>query len=220
MRIPFGSFLLVAALPLSVAFLAPGQNATAPGSQANKIMLFQVSPYEVRPGDTVVLQGSGFSTSQNSVYFGSYVNVSATSTNGAVMSVAVPSSLPFGEYNVVVSNTLGSSADVANSVRVSIKVTGSPRTPPVITNASVSAGVVTLVGDGFSSTNSLVTNLGNLEGVPSFDGRSITFQINNLSEYARIKRQLGNKSIQTTLVVHISNDRGSSKNPYSVNITI
>jgi hypothetical protein len=220
MRITFAPFLLVAALPLSVAFLAPNQNSPAPGAQANKIMLFQATPYEVKPGDTIVLKGSGFNVSSNNVHFGTRATVAATSTGGTLISVTVPAFIPHGDYDLSVSNNLGSSNTANNSAKVSIKVTSSPRTPPTITSASVSGSTVTLIGEGFSSSNNLVTTLGTLGGVSSFDGRSISFQLNNLSEYARVKQQLKNKNIQTSIWIHINNDRGTSNDPYKLDIVL
>jgi hypothetical protein len=208
-------FLLVAALPLSVSLLTPSSNNQVIKTKTIKAVLFQASPYEVKPGGDLVLNGSGFSYSGNIVNFGSGAQVEATSSDSTTLNIKVPPTLFPGEYELSI---LGGQA-VSNS-KVYVKVTNNPRTPPIISKVIYSAGYLTIIGDGFSSSNALVTSLGTLSNVSSFDGKTITFRANDLSDYSRIKKQLAGRQVQTVLWIQVSNDRGTSKEAYKLDVRL
>jgi peptidoglycan hydrolase-like protein with peptidoglycan-binding domain len=190
---------------------------TASGMRVNQIMLFRATPFEVRAGDLIVLDGSGFSKTANQIYFNDSHAITATSTDGVNLEVPVPTNLSNGEYKLSVSNILGSSDNP--DIRVLIRVTSNPQSGPIIESASMAGDTVTLVGRNFTSNNSLVTTLGNSSGPVSSSGTTLTFRITDLSMYSEIRKfTLGN--YQAALWIYVQNEHGVNKEPYKLDIII
>jgi len=73
--------------------LSPSTEIDTPaalGMRANQVMLFRAFPFEVRSGDVISLDGSGFSKTINKIYFNDSNPVDATSTDGITLDVRVP----------------------------------------------------------------------------------------------------------------------------------
>lgn len=215
-----------ASIPVPVSLpTSPQQNLTsndnedsprALGMMANRISLFRASPFEVRSGDTISLDGSGFSKTLNKVYFNGGNSVTTTSANGAIMDVVVPS-LSNGEYELSVENVFGSSANP--DIKIKIKVTDNPEPPPQITSASISGDTVTLLGTGFTSSNKIFTTFGDSSGSISSNGTSLSFSLSSLSRYNQVKKfTLGN--YQAILFIFVQNEHGMNKEPYQLNLNI
>lgn len=190
---------------------------TAPGMRVNRVMLFRAFPYEARPGDTIELDGSGFSKTLNKVYFNGGNELDATSTDGIVMKVPVPIMLAEGEYRLSVSNVLGSSDP---DIKILLKVTNSPQLAPTIESASIVADTVTLVGNGFTAANNLFTTFGNSARPVTSDGATLSFRLNDLSWYDKIKQSTGGRAYQAALWIYVENEHGVNKDPYKLEITI
>lgn len=187
------------------------------GMRANRVMLFRAFPYEVKPGDSITLDGSGFSKTLNKVYFNGSSPATATSTDGTVLKVSLPTSLSEGEYNLSVTNVLGSSDP---SIKVSIKVTDNPNSGPVILSASINGDKVTVTGSGFTSSNNLFTTFGNSSSSISSDGNIIIFSVNELSLYKQIKDAMGSQHYSSSLWIYVQNEHGVNKDPYKLDIVI
>ncbi|MBI2674009.1 MAG: peptidoglycan-binding protein [Candidatus Zambryskibacteria bacterium] len=189
----------------------------APGMRAGQVMLFRAFPFEVRPGDVISLDGSGFSKTLNKIYFNGGNPVIATSTDGITLDVPVPLTLSESEYRLAVSNVLGFSNNP--DIAVVIKVTNNPQAEPAIESASIAGDVVTLVGTGFTSANNLITTFGNSpRSITASDG-TITFHITELSMYNEIRKfTFGN--YQTVFWIYVQNEHGVNKEPYKLEITI
>ena len=210
--------LLLAMVPVSLSFLPSVDTLPAPGVRINRVMLFRATPFEVQPGDLIVLDGSGFSKTLNKVYFNNGYPIIATSTNGTVIKVSVPAGSAEGEYKLSVSNALGSSEN--SGVVVTIKVTSSPQPGPTIESASVVSGRVTLIGSGFTSANNLFTTLGNSTSPVSSSGDTLTFRLTDLSLYNQIKQAALGRQYQSTLWIFVQNQHGINKEPYKLDIVI
>jgi len=217
------------------------ETTAAPGMRVNQVMLFRAFPYEVRPGDTITLDGSGFSKIVNEIYFNGGNRVTASSTDGITMEVSVPSTLSVGEYSLSVSNVLGSSekseyglslasipalAGVLESVenpdiKILLKVTNNPEPAPIIESASIEGDMVTLVGKGFTSSNNLFTTLGETSSpISSYsNGTTLTFRVTDLSLYDKIS-SFTKGEYQTLLWIYVHNEHGISKEPFEFNIRI
>lgn len=190
---------------------------SAPGMRVNRVMLFRAFPLEVRPGDNILLDGSGFSRTLNNIYFNGGSLITATSTNGTILEVPVPTGLAEGEYRLTVSNSLGSSDNP--NIKIAIKVTNSPQPGPIIESASIAGETVTLIGSGFTSANYLITTLGDSSGSISSNGTTLTFRISDLSRYNQIRRfTLGN--YQVALWIYVQNEYGANKEPYKLDTII
>ncbi|GEM_PF-2562169 len=190
---------------------------SAPGMKANQLMLFRATPFEIRPGDLVTLDGSGFSKTLNKVYFSGSSPVTAISTDGAILKALVPAGLVEGEYKLSVSNVLGSSENPG--VDVVVKVTNNPEPPPVIESASITGDTVTLIGKGFTSSNKLFTTLGDSSGPVSSNGTTLTFRVVDLSRYSQV-RQFTLGKYQAALWIYVQNEHGINKDPYKLEIII
>ena len=171
----------------------------------------------MRPGDSITLDGSGFSKTLNKVYFNGDNPITATSTDGTTLEISVPANLVEGEYKLSVSNALGSSDNP--DVDVVIKVTNNPQPSPTIESASITGDTVTLIGKGFTSANNLFTTLGDSSGSISANGATLTFRVTDLSRYNQIKQFTLGK-YQATLWIYVQNEHGINKDPYKLEIII
>ena len=189
------------------------------GMKANTIILFRASPFEVRPGDFITLDGSGFSKTSNKVYFDGGNEVIATSTNGIVMDVVVPTNLSEGERTLSVANVFGSSDNPNSNIKIKIRVTNNPQPPPTITGASIVGDSVTVVGTGFTSSNNLFTTFGNSSNPIFSNGTTFNFRISNLSMYEKIKKFTQGR-YQASLWIYVQNEHGMNKDPYQLVINI
>jgi len=190
---------------------------SAPGMRVDQVMLFRAFPFEVRSGDSVVLDGSGFSKTLNKVSFNGSHPITATSTDGAILKIPVPLDLAEGEYKLSVSNVLGSSDNP--DINIVIKVTNNPQSAPTIESASIVGDIVTLVGSGFTSTNRLFTTLGDSSGPISSNGATLTFRVTDLSRYDQVKQFTLGK-YQVTLWIFVENEHGINKEPYKLETII
>ncbi len=189
---------------------------TAPGMRVNRVMLFRAFPFEARPGDMIELDGSGFSKTLNKIYFNDGNELTATSTDGIVMKVFVPIMLGEGEYQLSVSNVLGSSDP---DIKILLKVTNNPQPAPTIENASLTGDTVTLTGNGFTSSNNLFTTLGDSSGSISSSGNMLTFRLSDLSRYSQTKKFTQGK-YQASLWIYVQNEHGINKDPYKLDMVI
>ena len=217
MKSRLAPLLLLSVIPVSLGFFPSVQTSSAPGLRSNRVMLFRATPYEVRPGENLSLEGSGFSKTVNKVYLNEVEIGSATSTLGAKLSIKVPSNFPEGSYKISVGNVLGSSENP--KFPVSIKVTSSPQPPPVVERATLTSETVTLLGQGFGPTNTIVTNLGTASS-PSSLGTTLSFRLSDLAQYNQLKKSLIKKGYQISLWVYVQNEHGVSQDPYKIDITI
>ena len=210
--------LLLAVVPVSLSLLPKVDTISAPGMRVNRVMLFRATPFEVRPGDSIMLDGSGFSKTLNKVYFNGDYFLTATSTNGSVIKVPVPTGLTEGEYRLSVSNVLGSSENP--DITVAVKITSNPQPGPRIENASIVDDTVTVVGSGFTSSNYLLTTLGNSSSPVSSNGTTITFRISDLSLYDQIKKSTLGRKYKAALWIFVQNEHGINKEPYKLEVMI
>jgi hypothetical protein len=218
-KLPFQKFLLLAAIPISVGLISTvGVDMPAGvGLQKNKIMLFRATPYEVRPGDIISLDGSGFSKTDNRVLFNGGSDVLATSTDGVSLKVVVPS-ISEGQYSLSLTNKLGSS--LRTEFPVTIRVTNNPSPAPIITSATLSGDMITVVGSGFTASNNVISTFGNSSGSISSSGNSLTFSLSGLSLYQKIKEATKGKKYQSSILIYIYNEHGMSKDPYKLDLVI
>ena len=193
------------------------ETPSALGMRVNRIMLFRAYPFEARPGGFITLDGSGFSKTLNKVYFNGGTPVTATSTDGVTLKALVPAGLSEGQYELSVSNALGSSDNT--NTNIVIKITSNPQPAPTIESASIVSGTVTLIGSGFTSLNNLFTTLGGSSSPVSSNGTTLNFRVADLSRYEQIKQFTLGK-YQAALWIYVQNEHGINKEPYKLEIII
>jgi len=179
-------------------------------------MVFRATPFEVKPGDYITIDGSGFSKTLNKVYFDGGSVLNASSANGTSLIVPVPA-LTEGQYKVSVSNVLGSSENP--DISVFIKVTSTPESGPTISSASISGETVLLAGTGFTTSNTVATTLGNSTPI-SASGNTLTFRLNELSQYEQVKKSMLGRPYKLVLWIFVQNEHGINKDPYKLDIII
>lgn len=222
MNFRLAPLLVVAAIPISLGLLPTAKPDTmaGPGMRVNRVFLFRAIPFEARPGQIVTLKGSGFSRTANTIYFNGSNSVTATSSNGVDMNIVVPYGISEGVYELTVSNILGFSDKTNPNIHIKLKVTNNPLPAPLIKSASISGDTVTLTGEGFTSSNLLITTLGELPGaISSSGGTSLTFRITDLSWYRQITQSTLGR-YRSALWIYVQNEHGINEDAYKLDIVI
>ncbi|HEV2600765.1 MAG TPA: peptidoglycan-binding domain-containing protein [Candidatus Babeliales bacterium] len=154
----------------------------------HSLNLYSVTPYQVAPGGTITLGGTGFSTNQNTVTIGQYSLQNQTSSDAQHITIVVPQVVPSGTYNLGITSN-GITAKTAQNKPVSIVVTQNPSQAPTITSVSpaqVSGNdTVTITGTGFTSDTTIITALGTVTHLNSTDGKTLTFIPSQLSSFSK-----------------------------------
>lgn len=152
------------------------KDATLSTSKKEVAVMFP-SKYSGKPGTTITLSGSGFTSKDNTIYFGpNYAVEKATSWNGMSITFNIPQ-IPKGNYHVWVKNTQGESNKDAFFV-----VTDGVTPEPAIESVSPAQGgrgaTITLSGSGFTPVgNTVRAGVVIVENIPSVDGRTISFSL-------------------------------------------
>jgi len=179
------------------------------------LSLFGVSPYQVKPGDTISLQGTGFSDT-NDVHVGGYT-ITVVSDDGFSLSFPAPSSL--GEYDVWITNKNGSSQVIGRPIK--IVVTTNPVPLPtvlsVLPNPAEYGDTIIITGNNFSNTNTISTSFGIMENVAS-SGGTISIRLSDMSFASQIKDIPYMKGRKTPILLYIKSDGGVSKEAYTFDV--
>lgn len=190
-----------------------------------KPTMFNASRYEASPGMQVQINGEGFLPQGNMVHIGDqYKTDSVVATDGKSVTFTVPARIPFGKYNLYVSNNNGDSKDFFAGDFFTI--TNTPREPPTITtispkDLSLNDGDVqiVIVGKNFDQKNNTIySSLGNILNVPSSDGTTITIKLSDFSEFKKIPLSKNPLGVSLDVVVFIKTDAGGSIPPGSFSL--
>jgi hypothetical protein len=173
--------------------------------------LFQVSPYQVRPGGVVVVKGMGFQSQGNTLYVGDTASLSAESGDGMSFTTTIPPSVSEGSYNVYVKNSRGSTLSTERPIH--IMVTNSPKPLPKITSVEPSVvspdGTIVVRGDSLSGLEGLYTSVGWVLGSSnSINLKSLQY-MKNFTESPYVKS--GSKF---KFAVYAKTDAGMSDEPF------
>lgn len=151
--------------------------ATAGNIEKGSVFVYFPSQYSGKPGTTITISGSGFTATDNTVYFGdTYTVEKASSWNGQEITIKIPA-IPKGAYSLFVKNTRGESGKRAFFV-VTDGVTPEPKIESITPDSTVRAGTVTVKGSGFTPTGNMArTGVMVFENISSADGSSLSFVI-------------------------------------------
>jgi peptidoglycan hydrolase-like protein with peptidoglycan-binding domain len=175
------------------------------------VVLRDLSRYSGKAGASITLNGTGFISGGNDIYFGAdYVARNIKATAGSLTFVVPP--LPPAKYKLVVANSSG----VSNSTFFIV----TPEFSPAVVVSGVNPNIVhlgetvTLQGGGFSNDNEIRTSYGIIEHVASSDGKTLSFVVLP-KELVGAKRPADKEPISWQVAVYVSNENGVSEQPGS-----
>ncbi len=139
--------------------------------EKGEVVVSYPSQYSGKPGTIITLSGSGFTSTNNTIYFGTTHAVEkAVSKTGQEITFQIPQ-ISKGIYYIFVKNARGESEKDSFFV-VTDGVTPVPKTESVILTSNKE---VVIHGTGFIKTGNMVrTGTGVYEGIVSVDGKTIT----------------------------------------------
>jgi peptidoglycan hydrolase-like protein with peptidoglycan-binding domain len=146
----------------------------------NEIDVFGTSHTKVKAGDLLSLVGYGFDL-DTVINIGNSSVIMAKATSSTEVTIKIPE-LAYGKYDLWASNSKGSSKI---NTPVSITVDSVSDKRPSISSVSPSIArdgdTITVKADTFDPTgNKIYSSLGTIGSLPSFDGHTITFRVNQL----------------------------------------
>ncbi|MEK7500372.1 MAG: IPT/TIG domain-containing protein, partial [Patescibacteria group bacterium] len=135
------------------------------------------SQYSGTPGTTITLSGSGFTSTDNTIYFGDkYAVVKATSQNSQNITIKVPS-IPKGIYPLLVKNARGVS-DRGPWFVVTDGITPTPKIDSVTPKRATRGNTITIKGSGFTPAGNVIQYGGGvIMNISSSDGGSLSFSL-------------------------------------------
>ncbi|MCK9344709.1 MAG: IPT/TIG domain-containing protein [Candidatus Pacebacteria bacterium] len=147
-------------------------------TEQGKVYLMFPSQYSGKAGTMITVLGAGFTTNDNTIYFGTkHAVIKASSQSGQSITFKIPE-IPKGLYNLSVKNARGES----NKEQWFIVTDGVSPEPKIEKTelGTVSRGdTVVIHGSGFLKNNNtiMVSGIGLFENVSSADGTSVSFVV-------------------------------------------
>lgn len=177
-------------------------------SKGEVIVMFP-SQYSGKAGTMITISGSGFTPTENTIYFGErYAVEKASSWNGQSISFKIPV-ISKGNYSLFVKNARGESNKDAFFV-VTDGVTPEPKIESVSPSRVNNNDMVTIKGSGFlPNGNMLRTGTGIFENLSSADGTTLLFKAQSSFPISTTK-PTNSKKISFPVWVHVVNENGVS----------
>lgn len=173
------------------------------------VIVMSPSRYSGKAGTTITISGSGFTSTDNTIYFGEgHAVEKASSWNGQSISFKIPA-IPKGNYSLFVKNVRGESNKDAFFVVVD-GVTPEPKIESVSPSRANNDETITINGSGFlPNGNMLRTGTGIFENVSSVDGTTLVFKAQSGFPVSTTT-PANSKKISFPVWVHIVNENGVS----------
>jgi len=209
-KIPFQSMS-------SISKMIPSNALELFPSFAKDVKVFQIEPYQLKPGQKAVISGTGFAESDNIFSFGSYKTSTINCQYSTTCEVTVPENASNGEVEVSLENSRGNSRNQGFSAKAYI--TNNPTSAsyissvaPNFVNASDLNVEFILKGERFSSSdNYIYTPLGKVGPYGSSDGKTLIFSIKNMTDIAKlVERGRVLKTDNIPLPLRVGNQYGVS----------
>lgn len=142
-----------------------------------EVILMFPSRYSGKPGTMIALSGAGFTSTDNTIYFGNdHAVVKAVSWNGQNITFKIPN-IPKGIYSLFIKNARGES-NKGQWFVVTDGVTPEPKIDSVAPERVVRGGAVTIRGSGFNLNSNIVQyGAGVIKNIASSDGSSLVFNV-------------------------------------------
>lgn len=201
-----------------------------------KISLYSASVYQVAPGGSVSLSGSGFPTKESYLQLsngaGSVRSVTLSpSLNSTRLDFTVPSDLVPGKYELWITRNENESVSVSSfdssrntNVPVYIFVSTNPLPSPTISSISPSSVTleeeIVISGSGFTSGgNNIYSTLGNISNVSS-SGGTIRLKASSFPGSGSLRRMPGAATTEVGVWLYVQNENGVNNTPSSFKIRI
>lgn len=190
--------------------------------ETHNLRLYSATPYQVKPGNTLKMRGDNLGLSATLHLGDSYSTALISNESGTYQSI-VPTSIPNGTYELWVTNTKGSSRNTA--APITVIVTDNPLPSPEITSISPKTissldQTITVTGNNFTGTVSVVSVFGAINGVSSSnDGTSLTFrpsQFPDQTSFSKIIQQAESSNIPIYLPFSVVTDGGTISGTFIV----
>jgi len=160
-------------------------------SSIKELTLAYPSQYTGNYGEEITLYGSGFTANDNALHFNDNYSISKISSlDKTKMTFAIPSYIPYGKYDISVSNKGGRTQN-----KVLFIITDPSGVQPKISKlAPISAESfnqeITVYGSGFDKEdNEIRSGYGIISGLPSADGNTLVFNISSLETISQIEKE-------------------------------
>lgn len=203
-----GTRAKVIALKNTITPLSFAVSSSTPVSKGEVIVMFP-SQYSGKAGTTIIISGAGFTSTDNTIYFGEgHAVEKASSWNGQSISFNIPA-IPKGNYSLFVRNARGESNKDAFFVVVD-GVTPEPKIESVSPSRANNDETITIKGSGFlPNGNMLRTGTGVFENVSSVDGTTLVFKAQPGFPVSTTT-PASSKKISFPVWVHVVNENGVS----------
>lgn len=172
------------------------------------VFVYFPSQYSGKPGTTVTISGSGFTATENTIYFDSAYTVEKVSSwNGQEITFKIPV-IPKGVYHPFVKNARGESNKDAFFV-VTDGVMPEPKIESITPESTARGGIITVKGSGFTATGNMArTGVMVFENISSSDGSLISFIVP--SDVLTVETSPSAQKISLPVWVYVVNENGVS----------
>jgi len=216
----------------------PSQNLSSLRSTLNKdvlelfpsfvkaVKIYNVEPYQVKPGQKIIVNGTGFSEKNNIFSFGGVRTEGITCGYSTYCEVVVPNGASLGTQDISLENSNGNSRNQGFSAKAF--VTNNPIMPSIITSAvpnqikesELGANII-VKGERFAvGENYIYTPLGSVGPFSSSDGKTIVFSLKEMKDINKlIERGRLLKTEVIPLPFRVNNEYGSSE-AFFINLLI
>ncbi len=190
----------------------------------NSLVIAKASGISGLYGSMLVIYGSGFTDTDNTVHFGdSNTILHVPGIEGVKLSFVVPATIPLGKYAIWITNQNGTS----NKNLFFIIIDKNTVQPTISSISPVSGPVgtlITVMGSGFSKENNeLLSPYGSIEGLTSSDGKTISvkFTYPNFEKIQQLKNE-GKKinDLSLPIPIGIINNNGASQEDIHFTLTV
>lgn len=180
-----------------------------------KVTVYNVEPYQIKPGQKVVVNGLGFTEKDNTFSFGGSRLSGVSCSYSTYCEVLIPKDVSLGEQSVELSNSNGNSSNQGFPVK--IFATNNPISPPSILSvipgsikeSDIGMNII-IKGERFTSTENYVyTPLGRVGPYSSDDGKTILFSLKGMKDIDKfIERGKLLKTDSIALPLRVDNEQG------------
>ncbi|KND48547.1 MAG: hypothetical protein AB200_02355 [Parcubacteria bacterium C7867-005] len=182
--------------------------------------LYNINPYQLKPGDVATISGRGFLSSGNEVFLGSK-SLGEYSSNGTSISVQIPENTPYGSHKIRVKNRNGETEDSQTSIGA--LVVENPSAPPKIVKTEpeslLNEPEIVLFGENFAELNDVYSSVGEILGLTISQGSTVRIPLSMLTRLDDLKKDIKLDGFEFPIYFFVKNENGISE-PFMVLIKL